>query len=51
MAKGYSGRSYGSTRGVSSARLSQKSGSRNSFGGYTKVKTGNGTFSMRKVRK
>lgn len=51
MAKGYSGKSYGSSRGVSSARLNQKSGSRNSFGGYTKVKTGNGTFSMRRTRK
>jgi len=51
MAKGYSGKSYSTSRGVSSARLSQKSGSRNSFGGYTKVKSGNGTFTMRKTGK
>lgn len=52
MAK-YSGRggySRGSTsRGVSSARLSQKSGPANSFGGYTKVNKGNGSFTMKKT--
>jgi hypothetical protein len=40
--------SYG--RGVSDARLHQKSGSSNSFGGYTKVNHGNGTFSMKKAK-
>lgn len=34
-------------RNVSSARLSQKSGYSNSFGGYTKVSYGNGTYRMR----
>lgn len=48
MAKGYSSRSY-SSRGVSPARLSQKSGTRNSFGGYTKVNKGNGSFTMKKT--
>ena len=41
--KGSSG--YG--RGVSSARLSQKSGT--TYGGYTKVSHANGTFSMKKT--
>jgi hypothetical protein len=40
--------SYG--RGVSDARLHQKSGPSNSFGGYTKVNHGNGTFSMKKAK-
>lgn len=53
MAKNYnksssSGRSSSSTKTVSSARLSQKSGTNNSFGGYTKVKLGNGEFTMKK---
>lgn len=51
MAKGYSARSNGSSRGVSAARLSQKSGSRNSFGGYTKVNKGNGSFTMKRTGK
>lgn len=52
------GRTYSSTgssprrsSGVSPARLSQKSGSSNAFGGYTKVKHANGTFSMRRTAK
>jgi hypothetical protein len=51
-------RSHGGTRKsgtsaskVSSARLHQKSGTRNAFGGYTKVKKGNGTFRMRPTGK
>ena len=67
MAKGYSrrasggssgsGRGYGSRSNaraagaVSAARLDQKSGSGNSFGGYTKVNHSNGTFSMRRTEK
>jgi hypothetical protein len=51
--KSYSGKNYGSSgsssRRVSSARLHQKSGSGNSFGGYTKVKQGDGAFKMRKT--
>ncbi len=45
---GYS-RSNSSSEGVSAARLHQKSGSSNSFGGYTKVNKGNGTFAMKKT--
>lgn len=37
--------SAGYGRGVSSARLSQKSGT--TFGGYTKVSHGGGSFSMK----
>jgi hypothetical protein len=37
--------SYG--RGVSQQRLSQKSGSSSSFGGWTKVQKSNGDFRMR----
>ena len=37
----------GSSRGVSSARLQQKSGSSHAFGGYAKVNHGGGTFRMR----
>jgi uncharacterized membrane protein len=37
----------GSSRGVSSARLHQKSGSSHAFGGYAKVNYGGGTFRMR----
>ena len=33
---------------VSSARLHQKSGTSNAFGGYTKVAKTDGTFRMRK---
>lgn len=49
MAKKYNARSYSSTRKVRSARLSQKSGTRNAFGGYTKVNKGNGSFTMKKT--
>lgn len=35
-------------KSVSSARLGQKSGTRYSFGGYTKVNLGNGNFMMKK---
>lgn len=52
MAKKSNGGSYSrrgsSSKGISSARLNQKSGSSNSFGGYTKVNQGNGNFTMRK---
>lgn len=40
-----------SARGVSSARLHQKSGSSNAFGGYAKINNGNGNFRMRKSGK
>lgn len=55
-AKGSWGKSSGSTSAkstgsVSAARLHQKSGSGNAFGGYTKVNHNNGTFSMRKSGK
>lgn len=46
-----SGKSSSSTPRVSSARLNQKSGSSNSFGGYTKVNRGDGSFRMRKSGK
>lgn len=45
---GYS-KSNSSSKGVSAARLHQKSGSSNSFGGYTKVNKGNGNFTMKKT--
>jgi hypothetical protein len=51
MAKGYSGKTYNSPRRVSQARLSQKSGTRHSFGGYTKVNNDNGSFTMKKTGK
>lgn len=38
-----------SSKGVSSARLHQRSGSSNSFGGYTKVNRGGGNFTMKKT--
>ena len=41
--------SRSSSKGVSQARLSQRSGSENSFGGYTKVSRDDGTFRMRKT--
>lgn len=41
------GKSGSSSGGVSAARLQQKSGSNNAFGGYTKVNYGNGSFRMR----
>jgi len=50
MGKGSSGKgssSKGSSKGVSDARLKQKSGSSNSFGGYTKVNKGGGAFTMK----
>jgi len=37
--------------GVSSARLHQKTGSSNAFGGYTKTRSNDGTFRMRKTGK
>jgi hypothetical protein len=46
--RGGSGKS-GSSKGVSSARLHQKSGASNSFGGYTKVNKGGGSFTMKKT--
>jgi hypothetical protein len=48
---GYSSKSSSTSRTVSPARLSQKSGSSNAFGGVTKVNHNNGTFSMRKTGK
>jgi hypothetical protein len=36
---------------VSAARLHQKSGAGNAFGGYTKVNHTNGTFSMKRTGK
>ncbi|MCK5929056.1 MAG: hypothetical protein KAG80_12750 [Nocardioides sp.] len=44
--KNYSNRA---PKSVSAARLSQRSGSRHAFGGYTKVNQSNGTFRMRKT--
>ncbi len=38
-----------SSKGVSVARLHQKSGPTNSFAGYTKVNKGNGNFAMKKT--
>lgn len=38
-------------RTVSPARLQQKTGSANAFGGYEKVKHSNNTFSMRTTKK
>lgn len=46
-----SGKSGSSSSGVSRARLHQKTGSSNSFGGYTKVAKTDGTFRMRKTGK
>jgi hypothetical protein len=51
MARSYSAKPTGSPRRVSQARLSQKAGTRNAFGGYTKVGTGNGSFTMKKIGK
>ena len=39
----------GASKGVGAARLHQKSGSSNSFSGYTKVNKGNGSFTMKKT--
>lgn len=44
-------RSGPTTGSVSSARLHQKSGTSNAFGGYTKVANNDGTFRMRKTGK
>ena len=48
---GNTGKSSSSFRTVSPARLSQRSGASNSFGGVTKQNHGNGTFSMKKLGK
>lgn len=49
---GSSNSNSGSTSGgVSTARLHQKSGPSNAFGGYTKVNNTDGTFRMRKSGK
>ena len=45
---GNPGKSGSNSRGVSSARLHQKSGSSNAFGGCTKLSNPDGTFRMRK---
>lgn len=45
--RGGSSESSYSSMGVSAARLHQKSGTSNSFGGYTKVNKGNGKFTMK----
>ena len=37
-------------RGVSQQRLSQKTGSRNAFGGWSKVQKSNGDFRMRRSK-
>ena len=46
-----SGKSSYTPRTVSPARLAQKSGTANAFGGYAKVKHDSNTFSMRKTGK
>lgn len=51
MAKGFTAKTHGYSRRVSQARLIQKSGPRHSFGGYTKVNNGNGSFAMKKPSK
>ncbi|MBP3043001.1 hypothetical protein KKR91_08285 [Arthrobacter jiangjiafuii] len=45
------GKANTTPRTVSPARLEQKSGKANAFGGYEKVKHSSGTFSMRKTGK
>lgn len=47
--RGGSSKSSYSSKGVSAARLHQKSGTSNSFGGYTKVNKGGGNFAMKKT--
>ena len=47
--RGGRSRSSSSSKGVSGARLHQKSGASNSFGGYTKVNKGGGNFTMKKT--
>lgn len=49
--RGYGGSNVRATGAVSAVRLHQKSGSSNSFGGFTKVNYGNGTFSMKRTGK
>lgn len=46
-----SSKSGSSKSSVSAARLHQKTGSSNAFGGYSKVNKGNGTFRMNKSGK
>lgn len=43
------GNASSSPHRVSEARLSQKTGSQHSFGGYTKVTIGHGSFRMKKT--
>ena len=45
------GKPRAASSGVSAARLHQKSGASNTFGGYTKVNRSDGTFRMRKTGK
>ena len=45
------GKTRAASSGVSAARLHQKSGASNTFGGYTKVSNNDGTFRMRKTGK
>lgn len=45
------GKKGSSSGGVSPARLHQKSGTSNAFGGYKKVSNTDGTFRMRKSGK
>ena len=45
------GKTGAASSGVSAARLHQKSGASNTFGGYTKVSNSDGTFRMRKTGK
>lgn len=51
MTKRSSNSSNSSYKQVSSARLHQKSGSANAFGGYAKVNKGGGEFRMRPTGK
>lgn len=52
MAKAYRSSSKAvAPKSVSPARLSQKTGAANSFGGYTKVKGSDGSFTMKKTGK
>ena len=50
-ADGSSSKTTASKPPVSKARLSQKSGAENSFGGYTKVKNTDGSYTMKKTGK
>ena len=45
------GKTRTASSGVSAARLHQRSGASNAFGGYTKVNNSDGTFRMRKTGK